>query len=69
MVGQPQSMMLGFPVPQRGTVYQPRAKLWERVIPSPRVLKERRRCHRATISDCLTQNLPESLKTARGSVP
>ncbi len=69
MVGQPQSMMLGFPVPQRGTAYQPRAKLWERVTLSPRVLKERRMCHRATISDCLTQNLPERLKTGRGSAP
>ena len=44
-------MMLGFPPPQRGTAYQPRAKLWERVTPSPRVLKERRRCHRATTSN------------------
>ena len=44
-------MIFEFPVPQRGTAYQPRAKLWERVTPSPRVLKERRRCHRATISN------------------
>ena len=28
-----QTMMFEFPVPQRGTAYQPRAKLWERVTP------------------------------------
>ena len=52
-------MMLGFPPPQRVTAYQPRAKLWEPVTPSPRVLKERRRCHRATISNA-------SLRTCQG---
>ena len=38
-------------MPQWRTAYQPRAKLWVPVTLSSRVLKERRRCHRATISN------------------
>jgi hypothetical protein len=62
-------MMLGAPATQRGTVYQPRAKLREPVTPSSRVLEERREGHLATTSNCLTQNLPGPIKTGRGSVP
>ncbi len=55
-------MMLGFPPPQRGTAYQPRAKLWERVTPSLRVLKERRMCHRATARNSLLRTCQSGSK-------